>query len=187
MREIGIDDLEIAVKYKEVSWAEWTERVYLSYRSNQIDGLYTTVYDSENSKELTRLLLKLRNIRDKYCAEYKYNIKNIEVNILFEDDFTNIFVVNSKENVYQIDTEYGFHSLKINDELIHDNGRSNSLSEIFEKNKVDKLENVEIPQYPGDLYDVYDYDDPADFYYDRAEAFESYEEAEDYWNEAWEE
>lgn len=36
-----------------------------------------------------------------------------------------------------------------------------------------------------DLYDVYDYDDPEDFYYDNEDDFEGYEDAEDYWNEAW--
>ena len=37
-----------------------------------------------------------------------------------------------------------------------------------------------------DLYDVYDYDDPEDFYYDNKDDFDGYEDAEDYWNEAWE-
>ena len=36
-----------------------------------------------------------------------------------------------------------------------------------------------------DPYDVYDYDDPEDFYYDRMDDFDSYEDAEDYWDDAW--
>lgn len=35
-----------------------------------------------------------------------------------------------------------------------------------------------------DDYDVYDYDDPEDFYYDHEDEFEDYEDAEDYWDEA---
>ena len=37
----------------------------------------------------------------------------------------------------------------------------------------------------GDPYDVYDYDDPDDFYFDWEEDFEDYEDAEDYWESAW--
>lgn len=39
----------------------------------------------------------------------------------------------------------------------------------------------------SDLYDVYDYDDPEDFYYDHEDEFEDYEDAEDYFEEAWDE
>ena len=38
----------------------------------------------------------------------------------------------------------------------------------------------------NDPYDVYDYDDPEDFYYDHEDEFEDYEDAEDYYDEAWE-
>ena len=38
-----------------------------------------------------------------------------------------------------------------------------------------------------DLYDVYDYDDPEDFYYDNEDDFDGYEDAEDYWEDAWNE
>lgn len=37
-----------------------------------------------------------------------------------------------------------------------------------------------------DDYDVYDYDDPEDFYFDHEDEFEDYEDAEDYYDEAWE-
>ena len=37
----------------------------------------------------------------------------------------------------------------------------------------------------SDPYDVYDYYDPEDFYYDWEEDFDGYEDAEDYWNDAW--
>jgi len=37
-----------------------------------------------------------------------------------------------------------------------------------------------------DIYDVYDYDDPEDFYYDYEDDFDGYEDAEDYWEDAWE-
>ena len=36
----------------------------------------------------------------------------------------------------------------------------------------------------SDPYDVYDYDDPEDFYYDWMDDFDGYEDAEDYWEEA---
>lgn len=36
-----------------------------------------------------------------------------------------------------------------------------------------------------DPYDVYEYDDPEDFYYDWADDFWDYEDAEDYWEDAW--
>ena len=35
-----------------------------------------------------------------------------------------------------------------------------------------------------DEYDVYDYDDPEDFYYDHEDDFDEYGDAEDYWDEA---
>lgn len=40
---------------------------------------------------------------------------------------------------------------------------------------------------PNDPYDVYDYSDPEDFYYDWEEDFDGYEDAEDYWYDAWDE
>ncbi|MDD6441944.1 MAG: hypothetical protein PUG71_07545 [bacterium] len=38
-----------------------------------------------------------------------------------------------------------------------------------------------------DPYDVYDYSDPEDFYYDNYDDFYDYEDAEDYYDEAWDE
>ena len=35
-----------------------------------------------------------------------------------------------------------------------------------------------------DMYDVQDYDDPEDFYYDHADEFDDIQDAEDYWEEA---
>ena len=35
-----------------------------------------------------------------------------------------------------------------------------------------------------DMYDVQDYDDPKDFYYDHADEFDDIQDAEDYWEEA---
>jgi hypothetical protein len=35
----------------------------------------------------------------------------------------------------------------------------------------------------SDPYDVQDYDDPEDFYYDNYDDFDGYEDAEDYWDE----
>ena len=35
----------------------------------------------------------------------------------------------------------------------------------------------------ADPYDVYDYDDPEDFYYDNYDDFECYEDAEDYFDD----
>lgn len=40
-------------------------------------------------------------------------------------------------------------------------------------------------QMANDPYDVYEYDDPEDFYYDWMEDFWDYEDAEDYWEDAW--
>jgi hypothetical protein len=34
-----------------------------------------------------------------------------------------------------------------------------------------------------DMYDVYDYDDPEDFYYDHEYEFDDIQDAEDYWEE----
>ena len=43
-----------------------------------------------------------------------------------------------------------------------------------------------LPDYDdNDPYDVYDYDDPEDFYYDNEDLFDDYEEAEDYYYDAW--
>ena len=36
-----------------------------------------------------------------------------------------------------------------------------------------------------DPYDVYDYSDPEDYYFDWEDDFEDYEDAEDYWDSAW--
>ena len=48
--------------------------------------------------------------------------------------------------------------------------------------------NIYQPAYTcDDLYDVYDYDDPEDFYYDNEDEFDGYEDAEDYWEDAWNE
>lgn len=48
--------------------------------------------------------------------------------------------------------------------------------------------NIYQPTYTyDDLYDVYDYDDPEDFYYDNEDDFDGYEDAEDYWEDAWNE
>ena len=35
-----------------------------------------------------------------------------------------------------------------------------------------------------DMFDVYDYDDPEDFYYDHIDEFDDIQDAEDYWEEA---
>jgi hypothetical protein len=40
------------------------------------------------------------------------------------------------------------------------------------------------PSYNDDPYNVYDYDDPEDFYYDNEDDFEDYEDAEDYYYDA---
>jgi hypothetical protein len=40
------------------------------------------------------------------------------------------------------------------------------------------------PSYDDDPYNVYDYDDPEDFYYDNEDDFEDYEDAEDYYYDA---
>ena len=37
----------------------------------------------------------------------------------------------------------------------------------------------------SDPYDVYDYNDPEDFYFDWEDDFEDFEDAEDYWESAW--
>ena len=37
----------------------------------------------------------------------------------------------------------------------------------------------------GDPFDVYNYDHPDDFYYDRRDDFLDYEDAEEYWYDAW--
>ena len=37
----------------------------------------------------------------------------------------------------------------------------------------------------SDPYDVYDYTDPEDFYFDWEDDFEDFEDAEDYWDDAW--
>ena len=43
-----------------------------------------------------------------------------------------------------------------------------------------------LPDYDdNDPYDVHDYDDPEDFYYDNEDLFDDYEEAEDYYYDAW--
>lgn len=34
------------------------------------------------------------------------------------------------------------------------------------------------------MYDVQDYDNPEDFYYDHADEFDDIQDAEDYWEEA---
>ena len=34
-----------------------------------------------------------------------------------------------------------------------------------------------------DMYEVYDYDDPEDFYYDHVDEFDDIQDAEDYWEE----
>ena len=39
--------------------------------------------------------------------------------------------------------------------------------------------------YARDPYDVYDYNDPEDFYFDWEDDFEDFEDAEDYWDSAW--
>ena len=40
-------------------------------------------------------------------------------------------------------------------------------------------------KYYDDPYDVYEYNDPEDFYYDNEDDFDGAEDAEDYWDEAW--
>jgi len=37
----------------------------------------------------------------------------------------------------------------------------------------------------SDPYEVYSYDDPEDFYFDWEEDFDGYEDAEEYWEDAW--
>jgi len=39
--------------------------------------------------------------------------------------------------------------------------------------------------YADDPYNVYDYDDPEEFYYDNCDDFDGYEDAEIYWDDAW--
>lgn len=41
------------------------------------------------------------------------------------------------------------------------------------------------PEFKGDMYNVYDYDDPEDFYFDYEDDFDGYEDAEEYFDEAW--
>lgn len=45
----------------------------------------------------------------------------------------------------------------------------------------------EEPEYPDDPYDVYEYSDPEDFYYDNSEDFDGYDDAETYYDDAWRE
>ena len=42
-------------------------------------------------------------------------------------------------------------------------------------------------EYPDDPYDVYEYSDPEDFYYDNYDEFDEYGDAEVYFDEAWDE
>ena len=41
--------------------------------------------------------------------------------------------------------------------------------------------------YAFDPYDVYEYDDPENYNYDWEDEFEDYDEAEEYWESAWDE
>lgn len=64
------------------------------------------------------------------------------------------------------------------DENESSSSNKNSSAEKEEKDEKEK-------ELPYDPYDVYDYWDPEDFYYDWEEDFDGYEDAEDYWYDAW--
>ncbi len=45
--------------------------------------------------------------------------------------------------------------------------------------------NLDDDNQKEDQYNVYDYDDPEEFYYDNYDDFDGYEDAETYWDDAW--
>lgn len=64
---------------------------------------------------------------------------------------------------------------------------SETTSDKNTSSKKEEPKKEEKKELPYDPYDVYDYWDPEDFYYDWEDDFDGYEDAEDYWYEAWEE
>lgn len=193
LRNVGFEDLEITIHYKEYPWDEWTKQVEVTeYHTEEIDSLYTEEYDSENAREITRLLKAMRNIRDRYCERYVYEIQDKEVTIFFNDDYTEFFTVHSEDYMYKIYSYNGKHSMSINGNPLYYSGGGSNSSETKNNKETTKKYPYSAPSSNSNIsydddYDVYDYDDPEDFYYDWEDDFDGYEDAEEYWYDAWDE
>ena len=189
LRNVGFYDLKLTVDYVEYPWEEWTEQVEVTeYYTEKIDSLYTEEYGSENANEIVRLLKSMRNIRNRYCKRYVYEIRGKEVTIFFNDSYSEFFTVHSEDYMYKIYTYNGKTSMSINGNPLYYSGGGSS-SSVTNNNTTSNNHQHSAPSSTGknDPYDVYDYNDPEDFYYDWEEDFDGYEDAEEYWEDAWDE
>ena len=196
MRKSGETDLEISAEYCEYKWEEWSREVSLSYSSESIDQFYTTEWEDDNCTQLVADLKYMRNIRDKYCGEYTYQVEGKEIHIFFKDSYTDFFHVRSSNHEYHIYTYNAKTSLSIDGDLMYYSGGASVNTEASSGTKSNSTSNgTSKKSYSGkskkqktqksNPYDVYDYSNAEDFYDDNYDDFWNYEEAEDYYNEAW--
>lgn len=122
MRKSGETDLEISAEYCEYKWEEWSREVSLSYSSESIDQFYTTEWEDDNCTQLVADLKYMRNIRDKYCGEYTYQVEGKEIHIFFKDSYTDFFHVRSSNHEYHIYTYNAKTSLSIDGDLMYYSG-----------------------------------------------------------------
>lgn len=82
-------------------------------------------------------------------------------------------------------TWYDSNRVKIYDAVCR-NGRVNQVIKYVHTTSSNKKKSYKSIAKNGsmDMYDVYDYDDPEDFYYDHIDEFDGVQDAEDYWEEA---
>jgi len=194
IRSVGFEDLEITVEYTKDQWEEWAKQAEIKYYSEEIDDFYTQKYGCWSAKKVERLLKEMRTIRDRYCKRYVYEIQGQKITILFQAKSSLDFTVYSEEHYYRHFCCDGYNSMSIDGNQVYKCGSISSSSDSSSDKKVpyEKFQYTapSSPNNNGNLYDdydVYDYDDPEDFYYDWEEDFDGYEDAEDYWYDAWDE
>lgn len=194
MQEAGIPDIRVVwseypvedyardFRINKYEYADYSYYIVMEYYSDSIDEFYNEKTKDGNYEEIEDIINELRLITDNAEEDYELKMDEeiIKIHLKNKHIWNTVRIKKDENHYYDLD-QWGQHfEVRIDGELVYETPPK----PVEKKPSIDKSYSK---KYPDDPYDVYDYSDPEDFYYDNWDDFYEYEEAEDYYNEAWDE
>lgn len=204
MRQAGIKDIQVVYsEYPKEEYAsdfgvdEYEEGDYfyyivLDYYSDSIDEIYNEKTKDGNYDELEEVVKALCLITNNIKEIHELNLDDATIKIHLQNKhFWNAIRIKKDGKHFYDFNQWGDDiEARIDGEVVYETRpkpvkKNSSTDKSYSSKKSTSKKSTS--RYPDDPYDVYDYSDPEDFYYDNWDDFYEYEEAEDYYNEAWNE
>ena len=183
--EYPVEDYERDFGINKYEHADYFYYIVLEYYSEGIDEIYNEKTKEGNYEELEKIVKELRMITDdsKEIHELKMDESTIKIHLKNKHIWNAVRIKKDENHYYDFDQMGDWTEVRIDEKKVYETPPK----AVVEKPSIDKSYYGDSSSDKEDPYNVYDYSDPEDFYYDNYDDFYEYEEAEDYYNEAWDE